>query len=120
MTFNFHFQISSNSSMPRNLVSGVVTLPGVGASILGLPGSSETARLKTGAHPHNKIVHHVVGKKTTVGGGGLTGTIKAGAPPPIPPNKPAMSAIYKPMAAAAAAAMKVDASGEQANKKWPE
>jgi hypothetical protein len=31
-----------------------------------------------------------------------------------------MSAIYKPMAAAAAAAMKVDASGEQANKKWPE
>ena len=85
------------------MVSGV-TLPGVGAAILGMPGSSETTRLKAGAHPHNKVVHHVIGKKTPAG------TVKVGAPPPIPPNKPAMSAIYKPMAAAAAA-LKVESSG---------
>ncbi len=57
------------------------------------------------AHSHTKVVHHVLGKKTAgPGGAGPSGTIKVGVPPPVPPNKPAMSAIYKPMAAAAAAA----------------
>lgn len=69
-----------------------------------MPGSSDTTRLKTvtagSAHTHTKAVQHVLGKKTTT----MTGTIKVGVPPPVPPNKPAMSAIYKPMAAAAAAA----------------
>ena len=78
------------------------------SNILGMPGSSDTTRLKTvtgNAHTHTKVVHHVLGKKTPAGGSvGVTGTRKVGVPPPGPPNKPAMSAMYKPMAAAAAAA----------------
>ena len=92
----FIFQISTNSTISRGIVSG---------NILGMASSTDTARLKTvsaNTHAHTKVVHHVLGKKTT--GAGMTGTIKVGVPPPVPPNKPAMSAIYKPMAAAAAAA----------------
>ncbi len=97
------FQISSNSTISRGLVSGV-TLPGVGSTILGMPGSAETTRLKTGAHAHPKVVHHVIGGKKVVGSMGAGGNIKVGVPPPIPPNKPAMSALYKPLSAA----LKVD------------
>lgn len=100
---NNNRSISSNSTISRGLVSGV-TLPGVGSTILGMPGSAETTRLKTGAHAHPKVVHHVIGGKKVVGSMGAGGNIKVGVPPPIPPNKPAMSALYKPLSAA----LKVD------------
>lgn len=89
---NNNRSITSNSTVQRGLVSGV-TLTGAASNILGMPGSAETTRLKGATHSHPKVVHHVIGKKVPTAGG----MIKSGVPPPIPPNKPAMSSLYKPM-----------------------
>jgi hypothetical protein len=75
--------------MVRNVGPGV-SLPAVSGAILGMAGSAETARLKAGSTAHSKVVQHVLAKKPAGPG------MKAGVPPPLPPNKPA---IYKPMKA---------------------